>query len=175
MLKCVLVDSNIIIEAHELGIWEKLIDKVEISVSSIVAHTESLFYSKKEGSIPGPINLKRLITEGKIKEFSATQDEIAVFLNTFDSVFVESLHDGENESLALIMHKKLPDTFFCSSDAAAIKALAMIECSENGISFEKMLKKTGLQQKLRRQFTEKFFQDALKLGAQNLITGQGLK
>lgn len=48
MLKCVLFDSNIVIEAYRLGIWEKLIKRVEISVSSIVSHTESLFYVRKE-------------------------------------------------------------------------------------------------------------------------------
>lgn len=175
MLKCVLLDANIIIEAYELGIWEKLIEKVDISVSSIVAHQESLFYSKKEDGIPAPINLKKLIADGKIKEFSATPDEIAKFLNKFDSVFSESLHDGENESLALILNNKIPDTYFCSSDEAAIKALVMIKCSEKGISFEKLLKETGLQKKLKRQFSEKFFKNALKSGSQNLITGQGLK
>jgi hypothetical protein len=44
MLKCVLFDANIIIEAYQLGVWEKLIDRMEIIVSSIVAHSEALFY-----------------------------------------------------------------------------------------------------------------------------------
>ena len=57
MLKCVLLDSNIVIEAYHLGIWEKLIERVEISVSSIVAHTESLFYDRKMGRVPAAINL----------------------------------------------------------------------------------------------------------------------
>ena len=38
MLKCVLLDANIIIESHKVGVWEKLIDRVEIVVSSIVAY-----------------------------------------------------------------------------------------------------------------------------------------
>lgn len=57
MLKCVLLDANIIIEAYELGIWEKLVEKTEVSVSSIVAHKEALFYTEKEDGIPEPINL----------------------------------------------------------------------------------------------------------------------
>ena len=55
MLKCVLLDANIIIESHKVGVWKKLIDRVEIVVSSIVAHKESLFYSEKEGRIPGQL------------------------------------------------------------------------------------------------------------------------
>jgi hypothetical protein len=61
MPKCVLLDANIIIEAYKMGVWEKLIEKVEIIVSSIVAHDEALFYSKKEGGVPEPINLKNVI------------------------------------------------------------------------------------------------------------------
>ena len=61
MLKCVLLDANIIIEAYHLGIWAKLIERVEICVSSIVAHTEALFYIRKEKRVPEAINLKNLI------------------------------------------------------------------------------------------------------------------
>jgi len=174
MLKCVLLDANIIIEAYKMGVWEKLIEKVEIIVSSIVAHDEALFYSKKEGGVPEPIKIKNLIEEGKIKEFSASQEEIAEFLNKFDRLFVEGLHIGESESLALIMNCKLDDTLFCSGDATAIQALAMIGFSDLGISFEILLKKTGLQKKLRKHFLEKFFKENINIGAQNLITGQGL-
>jgi len=65
-----------------------------------VAHKESLFYSKEEGGIPEPINLKRLILDGKIKEISATPEEMANFLNYFDRVYVFRLDDGEIECSA---------------------------------------------------------------------------
>jgi hypothetical protein len=63
-----LLDANIIIESHKVGVWEKLIEKVEIVVSSIVAHKEALFFSEVEGKIPEPINVNRLIQDGKIKD-----------------------------------------------------------------------------------------------------------
>lgn len=175
MLKCVLLDANIIIEAYRLGIWEKLVENCEISVSSIVARDEALFWSRKEGGIPEEINLQILISGGKIKEFSASDTEMGTFLNKFDSVFVQGLHAGENEALALIMHGKIIDTFYCSADATAIQALAMIGCSELGISMEAMMKKSGITKRLRRHYTDKFFKDNIKIGRQNLITGQGLK
>ena len=175
MLKCVLLDANIVIEAYKLGIWEKLIEQVEISVSSIVARNEVLFSRKSYGGVSKPINLTDLIKEGKIREFSASQTEMQAFLNKFDSFFVGGLHDGEAESLAIIMHGGMPDSLFCSSDATAIQALAMIGHSDLGVSFEVILKQNGLQKKLNRQFSEKFFKSNLSLGSQNLITGQGLK
>ena len=36
MLKCVLLDANIIIESYVLGAWEKLIGQAEIFVSSVI-------------------------------------------------------------------------------------------------------------------------------------------
>lgn len=170
-----LLDACIVIEAHKLGIWENLIKKAEITVSSIVAHDGSLFYSIQENKIPESINLKSLIDEGKIKELSATREKMANFLNQFDSVFVAGLDDGEVESLSLIMSGKAADSLFCSGDALALKALAMIGHSDTGISMESLLKKTGLQKRLSKQFTDNFYKAQIKKGKQNLITGQGLK
>ena len=174
MLKCVLLDANIIIESHKVGVWEKLVEKVEIVVSSIVAHKESLFYSKLEGGIPAPINLKRLIQDGKIKEISASSEEMADFLNYFDRVFVFGLDDGEIESLALIKSGKVKKTLFCSSDGPAIQALAMIGHSDAGISMEMLLKENGLQKSLECQFRDEFFKKHIIKGSENFIQGAGI-
>ncbi len=101
MLKCVLLDANVIIESHKIGVWEKLVERVEIVVSSIVAHKESLFYSDLEGGIPEPINLKRLIQDGKIKEISARPKEMADFSNYFDRVFLFGLDEVISEPLKI--------------------------------------------------------------------------
>ncbi|MBU1398630.1 MAG: hypothetical protein ABIJ52_16755 [Pseudomonadota bacterium] len=175
MLKCVLLDANIIIEAYHLGIWDKLIEKVEISVSSIVAHTEALFYDHKGKRVPESINLNNLIAAGKIKEHTASYEDLAELYSLFDRVFIEGIHEGEAECLALIQQQRVKDTLFCSGDAAAIQALAMLGRSEDGISLEALLKKTGLKQSLRRQFTEKFFRENLRQGAQNRIMQTGLR
>jgi len=175
ILKCVLLDASIVIEAHKISVWENLIERIEIIVSSIVAHQESLFYSKEEGGIPEAINLKRLIDIRKIKEISATQKEMSLFLNKFDRLFVTRLHEGEAESLSLIMGDRTKDTLYCSSDATAIQALAMIGFLDKGVSMETMLQQIGLQKRLQRQFNEKFFKHHLKKGRENYITGQGLK
>ena len=175
MLKCVLLDANIIIEAYHLGIWEKLIERVEISVSSIVAHTESLFYVRKDERIPEAINLKNLISEGKITEYQASYEDLEELYSRFDRVFIEGIHEGEAECLALILKRRVKETLFCSADATAIQALAMLDRSDEGVSFEALLKKTGLSKKIRRHFSEKFFKLNLKKGAQNLITQTGLK
>ena len=175
MLKCVLLDANIIIESYALGAWEKLVNQTEIYVSSVIVNDEALFFSTKDGEIPEPIKLKKLITEGKIKETSATTQELRGFRDKFDSLFVGGLHDGEAECLALMMYERGTDTYFCSADATAIQALTMIGLSEFGISFESLLKQAGLTKRLRPHFREAFFKQNEKIGFQNLITRQGLK
>lgn len=175
MLKCVLLDANIIIEAYHLGVWEKLIEKIEISVSSIVAHTESLFYVHKDRHIPEAINLKNLISKGKVTEYSASYEDLAGLYSCFDRVFMEGIHAGEAECLALILRQRVKETLFCSADATAIQALAMLGRSDEGISFEALLKKTGLSNTIRRHFTEKFFKENLRQGSQNRITQTGLR
>ncbi len=172
-LKCVLFDANIIIEAYKLGIWEKLIDAVKIITPSIIVKEEALFFIKKKKR--EAINLPSLINRGKIKELSASAEDLKALLDIFDRVFIEGLHEGESEALSLIKENKIEDALFCSSDALAIQALAMIDCSHSGISMEKLLRNTGLTKTLDRQFTEKFFRDHIKRGSQNRITGQGLK
>lgn len=169
-----LLDANVIIEAHKIGVWGKLIERVEIVVSSIVAHKESHFYYKKEGGIPEPINLKRLIQNGKIREISASPEEMVDFSNYFDRVFVFGLDEGEIESLALIKSNKLQDTLFCSSDGPAIQALAMIGHSNAGISMETLLKKTGLQKGLEHQFCDEFLKKHITKGSENYIRGVGI-
>ncbi|MFC1875665.1 hypothetical protein ACFL2E_00095 [Thermodesulfobacteriota bacterium] len=138
MLKCVLLDANIIIESYVLGAWEKLIGQTEIFVSSVIINDKARFYSKADGEIPEPINLKKLTSEGKIKEVAATAQEVKGFRDKFDSVFVEGLHDGEAECLALMMLDRVT-------------------------------------KRLRPHYRDVYFKQHIKIGSQNLITGQGLK
>lgn len=172
MLKCVLLDANIIIEEYELDVWKNLLVKIKLIVPSIVVHDEALFFSK--GQIPQPIDLKRLITAGQIAEVTATSQEMVDVREIFDNVFVHGLDDGELEALALINAGRAGEALFCTGDAPAIRALAMIGHPESGISMESLLRKTGLVKPLQKQFGEAFFRAVLTEGKKNLITGQGM-
>lgn len=173
--RCALLDANVIIEAYRVGVWQPLIERVEVVVPSIVAFDEALFYSKREGGIPEAIRLRRLIELGKIKLVSATVDQLKSVRTIFDRVFVEGLHDGEVEALAVLQSNSVGNAFFCTGDAIAIQALAMMRHSESGISIDSLLKENGLQKPLSIQFSEQFFRNNLGIGRQNLITGIGLR
>ena len=171
--RCVLLDACIIIEAHALGVWESLIEKVEIVVSSIVAHEEALFYIK--GELPSALDLQTLIIEGKIKEIEATAPEMASLIGNFDASFADVLHPGEIEALALIQLQKTGDAMYCSCDGFALKALAMLGHAEKGISMEALLQSIGRSKNVKSQFSEKFFQEKIAQGQSNRVTRTGLK
>lgn len=170
--KCVLLDACIIIEAFNLGVWESLIERAEVLVSSIVAHEETLFHVK--GRLPEPINMKRLIAEGKVQEFAATASQMAGLRLCFDRRFVEGLHEGELEALALIHENLVGEALYSSGDANAIRALAMLGHSDRGISMERLLKTTGLQKTVAPQFGDSLFRRCIGEGKQSRITGEGL-
>ncbi len=172
--KFVLLDADVVIEAYKIGVWSDLIDSVEIAIPSIVARDEALRYSKEMGRIPYEIDLVRLIHEGRICELSASASEINELRSRFDRVFIEGLHDGETEALALIYSGKASGYKFCSGDKVAIQGLAMIGHSSSGISMQNLFNYVGLTKQLSHQFTESYFKKWLEVGKERLITEDGL-
>lgn len=169
-----LLDADVVIETYTLGIWQTLIERCKVLLPSIVVHDEALFFQRDINGIPQEINLPMLVDADKVIEVAATTEEIIAFRALFDRVFIETLHDGEVEALALLNVGKVFGGLFCTGDARAIQALAMAGMSERGISLETLLKSIGLSRRLRKQFTGRFFKQNLVTGQMNRITGQGL-
>lgn len=172
--KCILLDANVVIEAHELGIWQKLTERLQLIVPSTVIHDEALFFSRTTRDSRKNITLQTWIEDAKITELSATYEELASIYSIFDRVFIETLHPGETEALALLKTDKAETAYFCTGDGHAVQALAMIGMSERGISMESLLASIGLKRRLKRQFTEAFFRLNRGAGQQKRITGEGL-
>jgi hypothetical protein len=172
--KSLLPDANVIIEAYELNVWPTLLRRVSILVPSIIATDETLFYYPEHQKIPDPINLLSLAESDEITILEATAKEMEDIFSLFDKSFIGQLHEGEAEALALLHFRPNLDHQFCSADAAAIRAFAMVGLSSRAISFERLLASYGLQKKLDYQFKERFLKENLKVGQQMRITGQGL-
>jgi hypothetical protein len=72
------------------------------------------------------------------------------------------------ESLAILAREEA--LIFCSCDAAAIRALPLLNLSDRGISVESLLKSSGLQRSdLKDRHTDQYFMNNLAIGQENKI------
>jgi hypothetical protein len=170
--RCVLLDANIVIEAHNLGVWSNLKSHYQLILPATVCKREALFYLVSGQRVV--IKLEDEIRSGEVLELEATAAELQELSRVFESWFLDTLDPGESEALSLLLTSKVAGVTFCTSDAPAIKALAMIGMSYLGIPFEALLSKIGLTKNLDVQFTIDFFKRNTKIGQQNLITRYGL-
>jgi len=171
--QCVLLDANVVIKAHELGVWLQLTERFELILPGTVIRDEARYF-KTTRRKRRPIKLRELVAKGEVTELIATAEELANVYTIFASWFLETLDPGETEALALLKANKAREAYFCTSDAPAIKALAMMSVSEQGISMETLLATVGLQKSLERQYTEDFFRMNIRFGQIARITGEGL-
>jgi hypothetical protein len=81
-LLLLLLDADVIIDLHRLGVWEIIVKKHEVYISSIVLHKEAYYYEDSSGAIH-PIELEKEIGT-KIYELSCLPGELAKFIEQFD-------------------------------------------------------------------------------------------
>lgn len=93
----ILLDANVIFEAHRQGIWESLLQKARIAVPSIIARDEALFV--EIGKTTLPLSLRQDIDSGRLEELSAEASEMRGVQRLFDQAFVDGLHEGELVSI----------------------------------------------------------------------------
>lgn len=166
-----LLDADVIIDLHRLGIWKHIIKNHKVHIPSIVLHKEVYYYEDDSGT-RHYIDLQKELGV-TINELSCSAEELLSFNAQFDRVFQEELHDGEKEALVLL--QKQEELLLCTCDCAAIKALALLDLSDQGISFENLLKKSGINKKLEYKHTEKRFKKCLNEGSIMKIQERGLK
>lgn len=171
---CVLLDANIIIEAHALNVWASIVQRVTLVVPATVL-AEATHYTSPQTGMRMEIHLETAVREGVIREVSATAEQLAELVNRFDVVFIQRMDRGESEALALLLAGELEDCLFCSSDGPAIRALNLLGMPERGISLERLLRTSGLERHLPRPFDEHFFREMQERGAREFIQGTGLR
>lgn len=167
-----LLDANIIIEAHELNVWSLLVDSYRLTIPSVIARHEAKYFFVSGHY--NPINLNSDLGQKKIVELQAELTEIALLMKQFDALFAESIDPGEQEALALLLAERCPGHLFCSGDARSLQALAMLDMSDRGISLEELLNRIGQSRKLDDHFTRAFLDRQIAEGQRRRIQGDGL-
>jgi len=171
--KQLLLDASVIITAHEIDVWSALLQEANVAVTSIIAHDEALFFDRKTSSVPAPINLGALISQGVMPEISASVSDIERVRAVFDEELNMALHDGEVEAIAILYADQSDSLLFCTSDKVAIRVLAMLGLSDSGVSFEEVLKATGLSKPLPHEYCAEYFDRYIAEGQTARIQGKG--
>jgi hypothetical protein len=170
-LNLLLLDADVVIDAHRLGMWDKLLAQNKVHIGSVVLRTEVEYYIDNKGRRRN-INLMSQHRAKKITELSATLAEQRILRERFDAVLGPKLDPGETESLVLL--ERTPELTFCTFDYAAITAVVLLDMGNRVISFETVLKKCGLSRKLQRKHSEERFKHIVKTAQLMRVMGQGL-
>ena len=170
-LNMVLLDADVIIDLHRFNIWNNIVSKNKVYISSIILRREVYFY-KDVNDVKHRIELLKNVAS-KFLEISISSEELKEFLQKFDPVFEGELDEGETEALKIIHDNS--NFLFCTCDKAAIKAIALVGRSKQGISFERLLKFSGITKNLEPKHTEKCFKRYLKEGSIMRIQNRGIR
>ena len=159
MLSLLLLDADVIINLHRMGIWQTVIRKYEIYVASTVINVEAIFFTNKNGE-DVQINLRELVAEGLIKEVNATAQEQKTIKTILKSkgVICMDPDPGELEAMAVVNENKIEDVVFCTIDGLAQEIIFHLGLGEKIIAFETVLRDLGVlrkKQKINRGWTEK--------------------
>ncbi len=162
--KLLILDANVIIDAHQKGYWQAVVSKFQLHIPKTIISESSYFEDNYGQNIK--IDLAADLAQGKIVEIEARPEELAMFSKDFRPTFVESIDDGEREALAILYGRPNSNLLFCTGDMRAIISLAVMDLAISGISLERVLRECGMKgKKVPPHFSEKTFQTHLGKGA----------
>jgi len=166
-----LLDANIVIYLHELGLWEIFTEKCFVTLTRTVVE-ESQFWEDSEGGYH-TIDLAPEVESGKIRCVEVSLTVINHFKNRYGPVYFDRLDPGETESLAFLMNSR-EEWFISAADEIVFKTLGREGRSSQGISLEEILQKIGLSRSnLKIQFTKQFRENVTHKGEVDRITDFG--
>lgn len=140
--KLLLLDSDVVVVCHELGIWEQLKAKYSVHVSSIVIE-EAIYY--EVNGRPVGIDLNAQCSASQISAVEATASQMASVTGNFVDSFAQGLDDGEIEGIAIMIHHDLEDCAYCTGDTNAMQAIGMLAPTMPSVSLEEILEMCGLR------------------------------
>lgn len=156
MKKLLLLDADVVIDLHTLGLFDRINKGFEIHITKTVLDEASYF---KSGGTRTKINIRNRVT---------VIENVAVeHLQTVRKEAKEArlgIDPGEMEAIACLMQED-EGLIFCTCDQAAIKLLAFMNLEGRSMSFEKALRSTGYQKRnLFPRHWEKTFTECIREG-----------
>jgi hypothetical protein len=155
MRKLLLLDADVVIDLHTLGLFGKIGKTYDVCLTRSVF--EEVDYYKKNGvKISIDIKDTAIIENVDLENLIMVQREAKEARLGIDA--------GETMSIAYLTQTE-DDVSFCTCDKAAIKLISYMELEQRAISLEKALRSTGYYEKnLYLRHLEKTFKSAIKEG-----------
>ncbi len=164
--KDLLVDSVVVIDAHEKGYWKRLCNEHRVFLPGTIIDDELFYFTSDKGK--QPLQVKNWIDQRTITRIDAEITDAAELIKRLSNDFIQTLDPGELEALAILISKKYQHIIFTTADYAAVKALGILSLRLRGVSVEDLLNNLqGLSTKNRKiehHFTKQWFQKALNEG-----------
>jgi len=172
-LKLLILDANVVIYLHQNGLWQAVLERCEVYLSSIVIDDEVRYYEGKE--YDEVIDLSADVDAGRVRRFDVPVGEVKSFRDQFDPTYRGDLDPGEEESLAYLL--QATERFVISSgDAIVYRILGNVNRGDPGLSLEEILQKIGIGRSgLPWQYTKTFREKYTKIGQQDFLQGRGRK
>jgi hypothetical protein len=155
MRKLLLLDADVVIDLHALGLFGKIRKAYDICLTRNVFE-EARYYKKSVAKIGIDIKAVTIIDDVNLESLRKVKREAKEAKLGIDS--------GESTSIAYLCQTKEEITF-CSCDQAAIKLISFMELEQKSISIEKALRSAGYHgKKLYQRHLEKTFKAAINEG-----------
>jgi len=165
MRKLLLLDADVIIDLHTLGLFERISKAYDICLTRNVFE-EARYYKMGGAKIAIDIKDVTIIEDTDLESLRMVQGEAKEARLGIDP--------GESTSIAYLIQTEEQITF-CSCDQAAIKLISYMELEQKSISLEKALRNAGYHEKnLYPRHLEKTFKTYIEEGKTLRIQFKGL-
>ncbi|MGC9367725.1 MAG: hypothetical protein ACP5FK_11880 [bacterium] len=165
-LKLWLLDADVIIDLLSLGVFDNLVKNHQIYICSAVI--DEVKHYLEDGYKKSIKFREEYVVNKIVNEVFALDQDLILLYQKIPEKFHNAIHDGEIESLAVLM--KNENLNFCTCDGAAIRMILFIDATNRGISVEELLKKTGFSgKKLLERHRIKYFKNKIKEGKKEKV------
>jgi hypothetical protein len=168
-----LLDADVVIELHKMGVWNQLAARVQILLPGTVARRETQYWIPEKGLLR-TIDLSAQIQSGAVQVVESTASEMTQTRGLFDESMKEAIHAGELEALTVLRLWGEGCPEFSTADRKACEALCLLDLGHLAVSLEELLRRAGLSRQVKRQFSEERLQQILGDAGIARAQGRGL-
>lgn len=155
MKRLLLLDADVVIDLHSLGLFDKMSSAYDLHVTRTVLK-EADYYPKGNTKVPIKIDRKVTIIEDiSIESLGIVQKEAQEARLVVDP--------GEATSIAYILQAK-EEMPFCLCDKAAIKLMAFMDLDDKSVSVEQAFWRAGHRPRLLPRHREDSFKACVREG-----------